>query len=282
MVTTASGERQRFNPRKIYRTSVRAGASPELANVIVKDVEGQLYDGIPTRKILQMVLDAMERHQAADVASRYDLKSAMMRMGPSGFAFETFMAAVFERYGHHTLLRQQVRGRCVLHEIDIVLEKDDVRTMVEVKYHNVPGIYTGLKEAMYTYARFLDLNEGYEAGTCQRFDKAMLVTNTRSSSEARKYAKCKGIGILGWKYPPRSGLERMIERKCLYPVTVLHMDSESLAAFSRAGIVLAEDLATKDPCHISEMTGLPRDKVEELSVRARMLLDATVRPECRT
>lgn len=282
MVTTASGQRQRFNPKKIYRTCIRAGASRGLASEIVREVEERLYDGIPTRKILQMVLDAMERRQATDVASRYDLKSAMMRMGPAGFAFETFVAEVFRQYGHGALLRQHIQGRCVMHEVDIVLEKDGLRTMVEVKYHNAPGIYTGLKEAMYTYSRYLDLREGYEAGTCQRFDKALLATNTRSSFEARKYALCKGIELLGWKYPAKAGLEKMIEAKCLYPVTVLRTDRRSLAALSRADLVLARDLAVKDPGHISEMTGLPRGRVEQLSIQAKSLLDATLRPECKT
>ena len=282
MVTTASGQRQKFSPKKIYRTCIRAGASRALANEIVAEIEGHLYDGIPTRKILQLVLDAMERRQATVVASRYDLKSAMMRMGPAGFAFESFLAEVFQHYGYRALLRQHIQGRCVIHEVDIVLEKDGERTMVEVKYHNAPGIYTGLKEAMYTYSRFLDLKEGHEAGTCQQFDKALLATNTRSSSEARQYALCKGIQLLGWKYPGKAGLETMIEGKCLYPVTVLRMDARSLAALGRADIMLARDLATSDPRHISGITGLPQAEVERLSVQARSLLDATLRPECKT
>jgi len=282
MVTTASGQRQKFNAKKIYRTCIRAGASRGLASEIVREVEERLYDGIPTRKILQLVLDALERHQAPVVASRYDLKSAMMRMGPAGFAFETFLAEVFRHYGYRALLRQHIQGRCVMHEVDIVLEKDEVRTMVEVKYHNAAGIYTGLKEAMYTYSRFLDLKEGHESGTCQQFDKALLATNTRSSSEARQYALCKGIQLLGWKYPTKAGLEKMIEGKCLYPVTVLRIDAGSLAALGRADIMLAMDLATNDPRQISRMTGLPQAKAEQLSVQARSLLDATLRPECRT
>lgn len=32
------------------------------------------------------------------------------------------------------------------------------RYMIECKFHNVP-IYTGLKEVMYTYARFLDVKD---------------------------------------------------------------------------------------------------------------------------
>jgi hypothetical protein len=110
----------------------------------------------------------------------------------------------------------------------------------------------------------------------------LLATNTRSSFEARKYALCKGIQLLGWRYPAKAGLEKMIEAKCLYPVTVLRMDGRSLAALSRADMVLAKDLAIRDARRVSEMTGLPHGKVEQLSAQAKSLLDATLRPECKT
>ncbi len=271
-VRTASGSLQSFNPRKIHRTCVRAGASPELARAAVEEVRTHLYEGMSTEKILQIVLDYLEEHQAADVASKYDLKSAIMRMGPAGFAFETFLSQVLGEYGYQTQLRQKVRGRCVEHEIDIILLAHGVRSMVEVKYHNASGIYTGLKEAMYTYARFLDLREGHQDGTCERFDEAWLASNTRSSREARAYAACKGIRLLGWRYPPARGLERMIEDKYLYPVTVLRsMDSDALKALSRANMMLTKDLISKEPKEIAKDTGLPQDRVDTLVEQARHL-----------
>jgi len=268
-VTTASGKRQRFNPRKIYRTSTRAGASRELANQIVEEISSQVYDGIPTRKILDMVLDIMRRHEAQHVASRYSLKRAIMRMGPAGFTFETFLGEVFANYGYEIRLRQRFKGFCAEQEIDIVLKRRGKRSMVEVKYHNAPGIYTGLKEAMYTYSRFLDLREGHEAGLCERFDEAWLATNTRSSLEARRYASCKGIRLLGWKHPRGRGIERMIERKCLYPVTVLDpLDRGIFDALSRANIVMINDLARRTPEAVSEATGIPLVEARDLVERA--------------
>ena len=273
-VTTASGKRQKFDPKKIHRTCLRAGASRSLANDIVEEVTSQLHDGISTRKILKMVLDALRQHQAEDIASRYDLKSAIMRMGPAGFAFETFLAQVLENYGYRTKLRQRVKGLCVEQEIDIVMEKGGERSMVEVKYHNASGIYTGLKEAMYTYSRFLDLQQGHEVGTCQRFDQAWLATNTRSSLEARKYAMCKGIRLLGWKHPRNRGVETLIEKKCLYPVTVLHsLDKRSFEALGRANMMLVSDLTKEDPRKVSNTTGLPLSEVERLAHQAEKILE---------
>ena len=273
MVTNASGKPERFDPRKIYRTSVRAGASRKLANEVVEHVSRQVYDGIPTRKILKMVLDTLREYQAENVASRYDLKSAIMRMGPEGFPFETFLSKILGNYGYECRLRQHIRGFCVEHEIDIVMEKDGKRSMVEVKFHNASGIYTGLKEALYTYARFLDLKQGYEKGLCERFDEAWLATNTRASMEARRYASCKGIRLLGWKHPPRRGLEKMIEEKRLYPTTVIqNMDSRSFEALEDQGIVLVKDLADSGPDALSRSTGLDRDRVDGLIHQARKVV----------
>ena len=58
-----------------------------------------------------------------------------------------------------------MKGKCASHEIDVIADKgDSLRYMIECKYHNSQGIYTGLKEALYTHARFLDLNNGYKLG----------------------------------------------------------------------------------------------------------------------
>ena len=274
MVRTASGKRQKFNPQKIYRTCIRAGASKQLANEIVREISGEVYEGIPTRKILSMVLDSLRRHQADALACRYDLKQAIMRMGPAGFAFETYLFQVFEHHGYRARLRQHVKGLCVEHEIDLILEMDGRRSMVEVKYHNSPGIYTGLKETLYTYARFLDLSQGHEAKTCEMFDEAWLVTNTRSSLEARRYARCKGIRLLGWKFPRNMGLERMIETKGLYPVTVLNaLDTKSFEALAKKRKMLVTDLVDETPSRVSELTGLGLSRAEELVRQARGVCD---------
>jgi hypothetical protein len=273
-VRRASGRRQKFNPRKIYRTCIRAGASEEIAESIVKEIEGKVYDGIPTREILNMVIRGLRERGAGVAATRYDLKHAIMRMGPEGFPFETFMAQILERYGYRAKLRQHLHGLCADQEIDIVLEKGGKRHMVEVKYHNAPGIYTGLKEAMYTYARFVDLKQGHEEGKCEDFNGAWLVTNTRSSLEARRYASCKGIKLLGWRQPSGRGLEKMIEERNLYPVTLIHsVDRKAFTALSRAEIMLVDDLAGHDPIRLSERLNMSRDVTRELVQEATEIVN---------
>ena len=55
LVTKADGSKQLFDEEKIVRTCLRMGASREDALQIVQKVEGRLYEGIATRKILQMI-----------------------------------------------------------------------------------------------------------------------------------------------------------------------------------------------------------------------------------
>ena len=129
-----------------------------------------------------------------------------------------------------------------------------------------------MKEALYTYARFEDLEEGHELGKCERFDEAWLATNTRSSLDARRYASCKGLRLLGWKYPPRRGLERMIEEKGLYPITVLQgLDSDSFNALNRANLLLVADLARSGPEQLADAAGIEMATAETLVEQSRRI-----------
>ena len=263
-VLKASGEREPFNSQKVFKACLRAGASPALAKSITDQIEGILYDGISTREIYHEVRRLLEASRV-DVAARYSLREALMRLGPAGFPFETYIGEVLEEYGYETKLRTIVEGFCVKHELDVIaVEKagSELKThMIECKYHNAPGIITGVKEVMYTYARFLDLKEGWGHGKCGRFDQAWLVCNTKSSLDAQAFARCRGVRLLCWRYPEGEGLESLIDRKALYPVTVLpSLKSEYLEEFSRNKIMLVKDLAKYDLKRLQALTGL-RDEI---------------------
>jgi ssDNA-binding Zn-finger/Zn-ribbon topoisomerase 1 len=253
-VTKASGVKEKFSPDKIRRTLLRSGASEETAARVLEAVEKELYDGITTRKLYAKVQKLLKKEPA--LAMRYDLKGAIMRLGPSGYPFETFVGEVLREHGHKIKLRQQLKGKCATHEIDVVASiprsGKTSRFMVECKYHNSPGTYIELKEALYTYARFLDFQ-----GSRHSFDEAWLACNTRSSSEVVKYAKCVGLKLLCWKYPTKGSLEALIEEKALYPVTILRSANgkvfESLAG---ANYLLAKDLLKHDLKGIKKRTGL--------------------------
>ena len=202
-------------------------------------------------------------------ATCYDLKGAIMRLGPAGFPFETFIAEILREYGYQTTLRTKLKGKCAIHEIDVIaLERESgKRYFIECKFHNSQGTYIDLKEALYTYARFLDLNNGGNA-----FDGAWLSCNTKASFEARRYAECMGMRLLCWKYPKDRGLERLIAEKKLYPITILRsLDSQALNRFSKAHFMLARDLLMSDFEKIKAKTGLADDKLSALLEEAKQI-----------
>jgi len=262
-VTKASGEKEEFDVEKVRRTCLRAGASKQLADKIAEEVKAKAYDGITTREILHLTLKLLEEEPEA--AIRYDLKGAIMALGPTGFPFEEFMAEVLQNYGYETKVGEIVKGKCVSHEIDIIAEKEGVRYLVECKYHNTPGTRTGLEVVMYTYARFLDLGE--------KFHQAWLICNTKCTAEAEQYGKCVGVKVTSWRYPKGESLEEMVETKRLYPITILRSVTGPIGErLFQARVMLARDLLDHDLEDLKRKTGLPQRVLDEIRDEAKKII----------
>lgn len=274
-VVKADGSMEEFQPRKILRTMRSAGASDEAAKKVLKEIEDVAYDGITTREILKRVKALLQKGEL-HTAMRYDLKGAMMRMGPAGFAFETFISEILSNYGYKTKLRSILQGRCVQHEVDVIAERTSGaarRCLIECKYHNMAGLSVELKDVLYTYARFLDLNEGSKIGKGERFDEVWLVSNTHPSPDAAKYASCRGMKLLCWGCPKGRGLEEMIAEKRLYPVTILRsVDRITFNNLFLADLMLAKDLVTHNMNYLEEKTKLSEEKLRKLVFEAKELM----------
>lgn len=273
-VTKASGEREPFDVEKLRRTCERAGASKKLAAQVAAAVEKKVYDGIPTKEILDLILKELEKEKPY-LAARYDLKGAIMRLGPAGFMFEQVLGELLEEYGYKTTVHSIVRGACVSHEIDVVAKNKEELVAIEAKYHNAPGIYTGVKDALYVWARYLDLKEGARKGTCPDFTSMWLVTNTKFSSDAITYAECKKMKMVGWKYPPKNGLQSMLDAKKLYPITAMRtMDPDSLRKMSAANLMFCKDLVDRGMEELGRLTGISARKLRILQDEAAMVCGA--------
>jgi len=263
-VVKASGETEEFDLNKIKKTCLRAGASHSLTNKIAREVEKRSYNGISTKEILHITLNLLGK-QKPFIAARYDLKGAIFRLGPAGFAFEHLVAEILKKYGFKTKVHSMINGFCVQHEIDIIATKKNKNYMVECKYHNLPGIYTGLREALYTYARFLDLKNGSKEGLCQKFEQPWLVCNTRFSDNAIQYSKCIGLKLIGWSYPEVKNLREMIEKKRLYPITMLRkLDRDSQEKSATGGLVLIKDFVEISIKELNKITKISVKKLRTL------------------
>ena len=121
------------------------------------------------------------------------------------------------------IVEKVAEGDLKASEVDVVAKKENQICLIECKYHNSPGIKSDIKTALYIHSRFLDIEKAYrekDNNNNIRFE-AWLVTNTRCTSDALKYAGCVGLKVLAWYCPKIKNLQYFIETKKLYPISIL-------------------------------------------------------------
>ena len=222
-ITKASGERVPFSSDQLRGSLERSGTSPELAGKIISEVEQELYEGIPTKKIYRKAF-AMLRKASKPYAAKYKLKQAIMELGPSGYPFEKYVAEILKYQGFSTQVDVVVKGHCVNHEIDVLAEKENKYFMVECKYHNTTGIICDVKIPLYIQARFKDVEQEWISLPDHQGKEHVgwVVTNTRFSEDAIQYGRCVGLNLIGWDFPKKGGLREQIDNSRLYPITCLN------------------------------------------------------------
>ncbi len=266
-VIKESGEKEKLDLKKLKLSLYSAGASKNLVNKTIREVKRKAYPGVTTREILHTVLQCLK--EEAGVSQRYNLKRAVMLLGPSGFPFEKFVARILREYQYKTKTNVLVRGKCVMQEIDVQAVKNKQKFMIECKYHNTPGKKSDLKVVMYTYARFLDVQH-------KGFDQGWLVTNTKCTTEAEKYAACSGLRVISWKYPKEFCLEKMLEQRKLYPITTLFsVNFQYKEKLIKSNVILLRDLLDQRLTFLRMKTRLPKKVLKILREEAREVLAET-------
>ncbi|HSB47654.1 MAG TPA: restriction endonuclease [Candidatus Bilamarchaeum sp.] len=265
-VTKESGERELFDPKKALVALERAGLGAGDAKEVLGQLESEIYDGISTKKIYGMLFDLVDRMRP-EVTHKFNLKRALMDIGPEGYDFEDFISKLLNTHGYDTLTRQTLQGKCVTHEIDVIASKERKSYMMECKFHNQPGARCRIQTILYVYARFLDLREGAKAGLCRSFAAPWLVTNTKFSEDVITYAECKGLPLLGWHYPYRNSLEAMIEKSGCYPVSVIKMREDTLRRLLKSKIITVFDIPDS-PQKLAGASGISKAEAEEIIGRA--------------
>lgn len=258
-VIKRSGEREEFERDKALRAILRADVDEAEAEAIVRRLEAQLYDGISTEEIYRRIHQMLQGRKAA----RYSLKKALLRLGPEGENFETYVARVFSAQGFEASNRLMLQGRCVEHEVDVLMDKGGERVMVECKFHNSLGTKSNIQCALYVYARFLDLKEK------EGLDRPLLVTNTRFTSDVERYARCVGMEVLGWGVPQGRGLEQLATVHRIFPVTMLEMRrGDQVTLLAHRFITVDDVLARKRDLS----TLLSKESAQDIERQARDVL----------
>jgi len=220
LITKADGTREAFDNHKLLGSLARAGADRTSAREISELVGEELFDGITTQEIYRRAF-ARLREQRRGIAARYSLKRAVWDFGPSGFPFESYVAALLRAEGWDATTDRIIRGACVEHEVDVVATKGTEHLYVEAKFHNSPGFKTDLKTALYVKARMDDIRAAGKAKGDKALVRGLLVTNTKFTSHASNYASCAGLELLSWEQPNGHTLHDRIDAAGLYPITAL-------------------------------------------------------------
>ncbi len=252
-----------FDPQKLRASLERARAKKESIDRIVKHIEQEIKEGMTTKEIYTHAFSLLKKEDRR-ASAHYSLRKAILALGPSGFPFEKFVAQIFIANGYEAQSGVMMLGECVEHEVDVVAWDEKKLVIVEAKFHNEPNGKSDLKVVLYIKARFDDLaNTIFDFGKKRKIDESWLVTNTKFSSEAIKYAECKSMKLVGWNYPHEKNLEEMIIDARLHPITCLTTTTpQEEAALMQAGVVLCKQ--AKENPDILKQVGINDQKIKEI------------------
>ncbi len=266
-VIKRSGEQVPFDDMRVLRSMERAGVPKELHDRVLQHIKERVQkdNTITTDEIFYHIREFLVKKDKKS-ALRFNLRQAIFELGPTGFPFEQYLARIFKGLGYKTETNLQMRGECVSHEIDVLLEKDGRREILEAKFHNQTFGKSDVQVILYTYARFLDVKD------VNKIDGVWVATNTKLSSDAITYAECKGIKAIAWNYPEDNNIQHFVERPKMYPVTIMtDLTNEEKRRLIDNNIVLVHDLIKISPVELEEKYLIDKDRSEAVIKDAELI-----------
>ena len=259
-----SGDVVDFNPEKLKNSLLKSGASKQVVENIMQAIRSEMYEGISTKKIYKMAFSLLKK-TANSHAARYNLREAIQLLGPAGFFFEKYIARIFASENYTAVTNLILQGKCVSHEIDILVKKDAVISMIECKYHAGRDASSDVKVPMYILSRFNDLKDRMHPifTLKDRVSSCWIVTNNRFTSDAIDFAKCVGLNLLSWNYPENNNLKTKNDNNFLYPVTCL--TTLSLAEKDKLlilDVILVKEVVNNSDC--LEKIGLSSNRIKNV------------------
>ena len=273
LVLKANGDKVPFEKDKILNALKYAGAGKEESYQILRQIETKLYNGIPTSKIYKLAYSLLKKKKSHRTAGRYRLKKAIFDLGPSGYAFELFVSRLFESWGHQVKTDQLIKGKCILHEVDVLATQPDLITFVECKFRSDYRGKTDVKVPLYIHSRFSDIEAKWrKEPEYQNMEiKGFIVTNARFTKDAIDYAECAGLGLISWDYPASSSLKYYVDRSGMHPITSLHsLTKAHTTILLKDGIILCRELVKREDA--LQKLGLKEKQIDKIIAEARLLI----------
>lgn len=221
-VVKKSGDFVVFDRKKLEKSLLNSGANQLIVQEVLQTIEKEIYEGISTKRIYKMAFNLL-RKKSHSHAARYNLKEAIQLLGPAGFYFEKYIARLFSIENYETRTNLTLQGKCVSHEVDVLVKKNNVIGMIECKFHMGKEASTDVKVPMYILSRFNDLKERKHFVFAEKdaISECWIVTNNRFTLDAMTFGTCSGLNLLSWDYPANNNLRTKNENNNLYPITCL-------------------------------------------------------------
>lgn len=267
-----SEEIKEFDVEKFKRSITRPGTSPALIEELTKSAQENASHFKTAEDIFKFTFEKLKKKQPK-IAAKYNLKRAILELGPTGFPFEQFVAEIFKAQGYQTKTNQIVKGWCVDHEIDLIAEKNNESFMVECKFHSKINYKSHVQVPLYTEARFHDIQKTWKPDSPQhKLTHTWIITNTAFTYEALKYSNCAGMTSTDWYYPQTENLAVLIVKFKLYPITaVTSLTSRQKQLLIQEGITLAKDV--KNNVQLLKNSGISDAKIKKIIHECALLCD---------
>lgn len=264
-----SGEHEAFSEEKVRHSMQRVGVPSVLQPQALQYVREHLRDNITTDELFSYILEFLAQNDKKS-SLRFNLRQAIFDLGPTGFPFEKYLERVFQSAGYTTQVDVIMSGACVNHEIDLLIEKNGKKEIVEAKFHNQTISKTDIQVLLYTYARFLDVKEKNDIAN------SWVVTNTKLSADAIVYSQCKGMKALAWNYPEKDSLQDFVENPKMYPITIITaLSGEEKRRLLEGDIVVCKDLLNVNREDLEKKYFINKARLEEALSSAAIICNGS-------
>lgn len=241
-IVKKNGEEELFIPEKLCQSVTSVGVPDHLAQQVCAIVDESIESGVSTDKIFITTRKYIKEFNPK-MAAIYSLERGLSALGPSGFIFEQYVAALFREMDYLVKTNVYAKGEGVSHEIDVWAEKGNVVYVIEAKYRNDFRAKTHINQVMYADAKIQDIKrQAVKDGDTREFYE-WVVTNTQFTDNAINYVEYRDMQLMGWDFPKYINLKKIVYERGLYPVTVLpSITKKALKKFSSDGIILVKQL----------------------------------------
>lgn len=267
-----NGEREDFSREKLRESLLHASASILVTNDVISKVEEKLKEGMTTSEIYRIAFTFLKKNEKR-TALRYSMKRSLLDLGPTGFPFEKYVAEIFKAKGYITKVGVTLPGRCVSHEIDVMAHNETDLILAEVKFHNSLTIKTDTKTALYVKARWDDMRNqeiNLGSGLKMKPTREILITNTKFTNNAEKYALCNKMGMISWDYPKKGNLYDLISETQLHPITtVTSLTNHQKKSLIDNGIITANQLCVNP--ELVRKSGLSGNRARKIIQEAKLV-----------